>query len=37
MTYTITNNTQFNSTEIAFDGKPSEMRILYCTKGIVGS
>ena len=24
MTYTITNNTQFNSTEIAFDGKPSE-------------
>ena len=24
MTYTITNNTQFNSTEITFDGKPSE-------------
>lgn len=24
MTYTITNNTEFNSIEIAFDGKPSE-------------
>lgn len=24
MTYTIANNTQFNSTEITFDGKPSE-------------
>ena len=24
MTYTITNNTQFNSIEISFDGKPSE-------------
>ncbi len=24
MTYTITNNTEFNSIEIVFDGKPSE-------------